>query len=73
VKFAVLGNGGFGTAMALTLARAGHAVALWGHDAAYTATIAATRRNPRYLATNTPRSPAPTSCWSRCRPSTCAA
>lgn len=49
MKVAVLGNGGFGTAMALTLARAGHDVALWGHDAAYTATIAATRRNPRYL------------------------
>lgn len=49
MRFAVLGNGGFGTAMALTLARAGHAVALWGHDAAYTATIAATRCNPRYL------------------------
>lgn len=49
MRFAVLGNGGFGTAMALSLARAGHAVALWGHDAAYTATIATTRRNPRYL------------------------
>jgi glycerol-3-phosphate dehydrogenase (NAD(P)+) len=49
MKVAILGNGGFGTAMALTLARAGHAVALWGHDPAYTASIAATRRNPRYL------------------------
>jgi glycerol-3-phosphate dehydrogenase (NAD(P)+) len=49
VKIALLGNGGFGTAMALALARAGRTVALWGHDAAYTAAIAATRRNPRYL------------------------
>ncbi|MFN6196349.1 MAG: NAD(P)-binding domain-containing protein, partial [Planctomycetota bacterium] len=49
MKVAILGNGGFGTAMALTLARAGHTVALWGHDPAYTASIAATRRNPRYL------------------------
>ncbi|MFN9703713.1 MAG: NAD(P)H-dependent glycerol-3-phosphate dehydrogenase [Planctomycetota bacterium] len=49
MKVAILGNGGFGTAMALPLARAGHAVALWGHDPAYTASIAATRRNPRYL------------------------
>jgi glycerol-3-phosphate dehydrogenase (NAD(P)+) len=49
MKFAVLGNGGFGTAMAVLLARAGRDVALWGHDAAYTAQIAATRANPRYL------------------------
>ena len=49
MRIAVLGNGGFGTAMALTLERAGHSVSLWGHDADYTASIAATRRNPRYL------------------------
>ena len=49
MKVAVLGNGGFGTAMALILARAGHAVAMWGHDAAYTAQIAASRQNARYL------------------------
>ena len=49
MKVAVLGNGGFGTAMAMTLARSGHAVAMWGHDAVYTAHIAASRQNPRYL------------------------
>ena len=49
MKVAILGNGGFGTAMALLLDRAGHAVSLWGHDAAYTAQIAASRQNPRYL------------------------
>ncbi len=49
MKVAILGNGGFGTAMALVLARAGHVVSLWGHDAVYTASIAASRRNPRYL------------------------
>lgn len=49
MKIAILGNGGFGTAMALLLHRAGHAVALWGHDPTYTVQIAATRRNPRYL------------------------
>jgi glycerol-3-phosphate dehydrogenase (NAD(P)+) len=49
MKIAILGNGGFGTAMAVAAARAGHAVALWGHDAIYTAHIAASRRNPRYL------------------------
>ncbi len=45
----ILGNGGFGTALAIVLQRAGHHVRLWGHDAQYTATIAQTRRNPRYL------------------------
>jgi glycerol-3-phosphate dehydrogenase (NAD(P)+) len=49
MKIAILGNGGFGTAMALSLDRAGHAVALWGHDPVYTMQIAATRQNPRYL------------------------
>jgi glycerol-3-phosphate dehydrogenase (NAD(P)+) len=49
VKVAIVGNGGFGTAMALVLARAGHRVSLWGHDRAYTAQIASTRQNPRYL------------------------
>ncbi len=49
MRIAILGNGGFGTAMALTLDAAGHAVSLWGHDAVYTASVAASRRNPRYL------------------------
>jgi len=49
VKIAILGNGGFGTAMAIAHSRAGHAVSLWGHDAAYTAELARTRSNPRYL------------------------
>ena len=49
MKIAILGNGGFGTAMALVLQRANHTVALWGHDPVYTAEIAATRGNPRYL------------------------
>jgi glycerol-3-phosphate dehydrogenase (NAD(P)+) len=49
MRIAILGNGGFGTAMALSLSRAGHAVGLWGHDPVYTAQIAASRRNPRYL------------------------
>lgn len=49
MKVGILGNGGFGTAMALSLQRSGHAVALWGHDAVYTEQIATTRHNPRYL------------------------
>jgi len=50
MKIAVLGNGGFGTAMAIVAHKAGHEVALWGHDAEYTRAIARTRENPRYLA-----------------------
>jgi glycerol-3-phosphate dehydrogenase (NAD(P)+) len=49
MKLAILGNGGFGTAMAIAQSAAGRRVALWGHDGAYTAEIAATRMNPRYL------------------------
>lgn len=49
MRVAILGNGGFGTAMAVTYERAGHAVALWGHDPVYTQHIAARRENPRYL------------------------
>ena len=37
MKVTILGNGGFGTAMAVVLARGGHAVSVWGHDADYTA------------------------------------
>ncbi|MCA8955962.1 MAG: NAD(P)-dependent glycerol-3-phosphate dehydrogenase [Planctomycetes bacterium] len=49
MKIAVLGNGGFGTAMAMVASRAGHSVAQWGHDAEYTAQMARERANPRYL------------------------
>ncbi|MBM4061314.1 MAG: NAD(P)-dependent glycerol-3-phosphate dehydrogenase [Planctomycetes bacterium] len=49
MKIAIIGDGGFGTAMALALARTAHAVALWGHDPVYIAQVAATRRNPLFL------------------------
>ena len=49
MRIAVLGNGGFGSAMATAVSRMGHAVSVYGHDAGYTQQIAATRRNPRYL------------------------
>ncbi len=49
MRLAILGNGGFGTAMALAFDRIGAGVSLWGHDSVYTASIAATRQNPRYL------------------------
>ena len=49
MNIAVLGNGAFGTALAIVCHRAGHAVRVWGHDPQYTAEVASTRRNPRYL------------------------
>lgn len=45
----VLGDGGWGTAIALTLSRAGHDVRLWSVDEAYASTMAASRQNPKYL------------------------
>lgn len=49
MRLTVLGNGGFGTAVALNQHRAGHEVRVWGHDSVYTSAISATGRNPRYL------------------------
>ena len=49
MNVAVLGDGGWGTALALTLARHGHAPRVWGPDADYVAEIRATRRNPKFL------------------------
>lgn len=46
---AVLGNGGWGTALALVAHRNGARVRLWGIDAAYVAETARLRENPRYL------------------------
>ena len=45
----VLGNGGWGTALAMTLQSNGHPVRVWGHDAAYSEEIEATRENRKYL------------------------
>ncbi|AWN15891.1 Glycerol-3-phosphate dehydrogenase [NAD(P)+] [Salinisphaera sp. LB1] len=47
--FAVVGAGSWGTALAVQLARRGHAVRLWGRDAAAIETMAGTRINARYL------------------------
>ena len=49
MKIAVLGNGGFGTALAMVAHQGGHEVCQWGHDADYTAQMARSRQNPRYL------------------------
>jgi glycerol-3-phosphate dehydrogenase (NAD(P)+) len=45
----VLGVGSWGTALALLLARNGHAVRLWGHDPQEVAPLARERENRRYL------------------------
>ncbi|HHI78778.1 MAG TPA: NAD(P)-dependent glycerol-3-phosphate dehydrogenase [Planctomycetes bacterium] len=50
-KICVLGNGGFGTALAIHAHRLGHEVSLWGHDPLYTQQVAESRKNPRYLPT----------------------
>lgn len=48
-RFCILGGGAWGTALALTARRAGHAVTLWARDAATVDAINTDRANPRYL------------------------
>jgi glycerol-3-phosphate dehydrogenase (NAD(P)+) len=48
-RAAVLGAGGWGTALAVHLGRGGHDVSLWARDSALAAEIAARRANPTYL------------------------
>lgn len=45
----IVGDGGWGTALALLLVDAGRSVSLWGHDAEYVEHMRETRYNPRYL------------------------
>ncbi|OZI15014.1 glycerol-3-phosphate dehydrogenase [Sodalis-like symbiont of Philaenus spumarius] len=45
----VIGAGSYGTALAITLARNGHEVLLWGHDPAYIETLEAARCNQAFL------------------------
>ena len=49
MKIAVLGAGSWGTALAALMARHGHAVTLWGRDAAISVAIDQRHENPRYL------------------------
>ena len=50
MNVAVIGNGGFGTAMSVVATRSGcHRVRMWGNDPDYTQELAATRENARYL------------------------
>ncbi|RMH03847.1 MAG: NAD(P)-dependent glycerol-3-phosphate dehydrogenase [Planctomycetota bacterium] len=45
----VVGDGGWGTAIALSLHRAGRPVTVWSHDPDYAAEVARSRRNPKFL------------------------
>lgn len=45
----VIGDGGWGSALALTLARNGHRVCIWGPDGAYLDEVRRTRVNSRFL------------------------
>jgi thioredoxin reductase len=45
----VIGAGSYGTALAITLARNGHDVVLWGHDPKHIATLQHDRCNVAFL------------------------
>ena len=49
MRISIVGAGSFGTAMAITAARAGNDVVLWAHDPEVAATIRDTGANPDYL------------------------
>jgi glycerol-3-phosphate dehydrogenase (NAD(P)+) len=49
MKISVIGAGAFGTAMAVTAARAGNDVLVWAHDPEVAETIQRTQANPDYL------------------------
>lgn len=48
-RIAILGDGGWGTALALHAQRAGHAVRVWGPFPAYLETVRARRENTKFL------------------------
>src|SRR6476469_8458328 len=48
-SFAMLGNGSWGTALAIHLAKQGHSVSLWGREEDLTAILLEQRVNTRYL------------------------
>jgi len=48
-RITVLGDGGWGTALALVLNRNGHDVTVWGIDSDYMAEVTSTGQNSRYL------------------------
>lgn len=48
-RFLVVGDGGWGTAVAIHLARKGLSATIWSHDADYAAHLDQRRSNPRFL------------------------
>lgn len=48
-RVTILGDGGWGTAVSVVLAKNGHQPVVWGHDAAYLAELAETRNNRLFL------------------------
>ena len=48
-RIVVVGDGGWGTALAMILQRAGREVSLWSHDSEYADHMNETAANPRYL------------------------
>ena len=48
-RTAIVGAGGWGTALAVLWAKQGNEITLWGHDPARTEKVRATRENPDYL------------------------
>ncbi|GKX50834.1 NAD(P)H-dependent glycerol-3-phosphate dehydrogenase [Budvicia aquatica] len=49
VDMTVIGAGSYGTALAITLARNGHSVVLWGHDPKHINTLQQDRKNQAFL------------------------
>lgn len=49
VEMTVIGAGSYGTALAITLARNGHSVVLWGHDPKHINTLQQDRKNQAFL------------------------
>ena len=48
-RITVIGDGGWGTALALVLHRNGHKVTMWGFDANYLESVRSSRENHKYL------------------------
>ncbi len=66
----VIGAGSYGTALAITLARNGHHVVLWGHDPKHIATLQHDRCNAAFLPESAFLIRAPEAIWRRagCQP-----
>ena len=48
-KIIIIGNGGWGTALAILLYKKGYEVTLWGSDATYSDYLREKRENVKYL------------------------